>query len=117
MAYDVIKINRGNGYNGGDGIFIAPVTGVYAFHFSVCVTEGHEVPWASLELTVNGNGIGSTYEEGQASAGGFHCSSNLVLSDVNAGDHVFIRTSRATRGSVISADYGRSSFSGWLMYR
>jgi hypothetical protein len=117
MAYDVIKINRGNAYNGGDGIFIAPVTGVYAFHFSVCVIEGPQVPWASLEITVNGNIIGSIFEEGQVSGGGYHCSSNLALSDVNAGDHVFVRTVEPTRGPIHSDYRGRTSFSGWLLYR
>lgn len=37
IVYDTMVINRDNRYNQGDGIFIAPVTGVYAFHFSVCV--------------------------------------------------------------------------------
>lgn len=117
IVYDVIKINRGNAYNGGDGIFIAPVTGLYAFHISVCVTEGREIPWASLEITVNGNIIGSTFEEGLATAGGYHCSGTLVLSDVNVGDHVFVRTEEVTRGPIHSDSRGRTSFSGWLLYK
>ena len=40
IVYDLVLINKGDGYNKGDGIFIAPVTGVYAFHFSVCVIPG-----------------------------------------------------------------------------
>lgn len=38
---------------------------VYAFHFSVCVIEGPETPWASLEITLNGNALGAIFEEGQ----------------------------------------------------
>ncbi|XP_061172904.1 uncharacterized protein LOC133182173 [Saccostrea echinata] len=117
IIYDAVHINRGNGYNKGDGIFIAPVTGVYVFHFSLCITEGENYPWASLEIAVNGIALGSTYEEGlkPGEPGGYHCSSNLVISEVNSGDHVFIRTTSATRGAIISAAYGRTSFSGWLL--
>lgn len=117
IVYDTVVINKGNGYNIGDGIFIAPVTGVYAFHFSVCVIEGPETPWASLEVTLNGNVLGSVFEEGSVTGGGFHCSSTLVISDVHTEDHVFVRTEQATRGHLQSDPRGRTSFSGWLLFR
>lgn len=117
IVYDTVVINRANGYNKGDGIFIAPVTGVYAFHFSVCVVNGPEVPWVSLELTLNGNSLGSTFEEGVVSGSGYHCSSTLIVSDVHIGDHVFVRTHETTRGHIYSSPTGRTSFSGWLLYR
>ena len=117
IVYDKVVINRANGYNKGDGIFIAPVTGVYAFHFSVCVFESPDIPWASLEIALNGNALGSIFEEGAASGGGFHCSSTLVISDVHIGDHVFIRTMQTTIGHIHSDQRGRTSFSGWLLYR
>ncbi|XP_052679332.1 caprin-2-like isoform X3 [Crassostrea angulata] len=115
IVYDTVIINRANGYNNGDGIFIAPVTGVYAFHFSVCVINGPEVPWASLEISLSGNSLGSTFENSVAS--GYHCSSTLIVSDVHDGDHVFIRTHENTRGHIYSSPAGRTSFSGWLLYR
>ena len=118
IVYDLVLTNKGNGYNNGDGIFIAPVTGVYVFHFSVCVVSGSESPWASLELTRNGNAIGSTFEESKSSGyGGYHCSSTLVVSDVDVGDHIFIRTQESTRGPMYSGARGRTSFSGWLLFR
>ena len=117
IVYDLVLTNKGNGYNKGDGIFIAPVTGVYAFHFSVCVIEGPELPWASLEITRNGNVLGSIFEEGTSSGPGYHCSSTLVISDVTVGDHVFIRTQETTRGPLYSEARGRTSFSGWLLFR
>lgn len=118
IVYDTVVINKGNGYNIGDGIFIAPVTGVYAFHFSVCVVPYPEAPWASLEITLNGNIIGSIFEETLAHGNnGYHCSSTLVISDVQTGDHVFIRTHENTRGPIYSEPRGRTSFSGWLLFR
>ena len=117
IVYDLVLTNKGNGYNKGDGIFIAPTTGVYAFHISVCVINGPEIPWACLEITRNGNALGSTFEEGTVSGSGYHCSSTLVISDVDVGDHIFIRTQRATRGPIFSGDIGRTSFSGWLLFR
>ena len=90
IVYDLNLTNKGNGYNKGDGVFIAPVTWVYVFHFSMYVTEGPEMPWTSLELTGNGIDIGSTFEESKSSgSGGYHCSSTLVVSDVDVGDHIF----------------------------
>lgn len=117
IVYDTVEINRGNGYNQGDGIFIAPVTGVYAFHFSVCVVPGPEAPWASLEITLNGNIIGSIFEESPTSGYNYHCSSTLVISEVQTGDHVFIRTHENIRGPIYSEPRGRTSFSGWLLFR
>lgn len=117
IVYDTVVINRANGYNKGDGIFIAPVTGVYAFHISVCVINGPENPWASLEITLNGNSLGSTFEEGVVSGSGYHCSSTLIVSDVHIGDHVFVRTVEHARGHIHSDHRGRTSFSGWLLYR
>ncbi|XP_061172926.1 uncharacterized protein LOC133182192 [Saccostrea echinata] len=117
IVYDVIHINRGNGYNKGDGIFIAPVTGVYAFHFSVCIAKGGGFSWVPLQLTLNGNVLGATFEEGLDSNVGNHCSSGLAISDVNVGDHVFVRTQQTTSGAIHSSPVGRTSFSGWLLYR
>ena len=119
IVYDLVLINKGNGYNKGDGIFIAPVTGDYAFHFSVCVSPGSESPWATLELTRNGNAIVSTFEESKSAGVGsnYHCSSTLVISDVDVGDHIFIRTNQPTRGAIYSGGAGRISFSGWLLFR
>ena len=83
----------------------------------MCVIEGPEMPWASLEITRNGNVLGSIFEEVTISGSGYHCSSTLVISDVTVGDHVFIRTEEATRGPIYSDRRGRTSFSGWLLFR
>ena len=62
-----------------------------------CVIEGPETQWTSLEITRNGNALGSTFEEGTRSGSGYHCGSTSVISDVTVGVHIFIRTQETTR--------------------
>ncbi|XP_062598318.1 complement C1q-like protein 4 [Saccostrea cucullata] len=111
LVYDVSHINRGNGYNKNDGIFIAPVSGVYVFHFSVCIGGS---AYASFEILVNGEVIGAVNEESHTGMG-YREGSNLVVTFANSGDHVFIRTQRSTIGYVFSNDMCKTSFSGWFL--
>ena len=86
IVYDMVLTNKGNFYNKGDRIFIAPFSGVFG------------VPWASLEITRNSNALGSTFEKWTSSGSGYHCGSTLLISDVAVGNHIFIRTQETTRG-------------------
>ncbi|XP_048781159.2 uncharacterized protein LOC125683755 [Ostrea edulis] len=113
LIYNVVHNNRGNGYSKVDGIFTAPVSGTYAFHFSLCIEDNNA--WVSLEVVANGKAIGAVYAYGSPS--GWHEGSNLVITDVNAGDHVFVRTHEAVHGGIYSSTRGRTSFSGWLLYQ
>lgn len=41
LKYDMIPLNKGNGYNAFDGIFIVPTSGTYVFKWSImCDVHG-----------------------------------------------------------------------------
>ncbi|XP_062617644.1 uncharacterized protein LOC134279297 [Saccostrea cucullata] len=112
LTFDTVIINEGNGYSKHDGVFIVPVTGTYAFHWSLKVTVRS---WASVEIIVNGNAIGCASSETQR-VDHWGTGSELVITHANFGDHVFVRTQEPVIGSIISNNRARSSFSGWLMH-
>lgn len=112
LVFDTVQLNDGNGYNKHDGVFITPRTGVYAFHWSIKIAA-HS--WASVEIVVNGTPIGCAATESQR-VGDWHTGSELVVTHVNAGDHVFLRTQENVVGYLMSNSRARTSFSGWLLY-
>ncbi|XP_062611999.1 complement C1q-like protein 4 [Saccostrea cucullata] len=110
LTFDTVIINDGNGYSKHDGVFIVPVNGIYAFHWSLKIKQ-HS--WASVEIIVNGRSIGCASTD---SAGSLGTGSELIVTHANAGDHVFLRTQEAVAGYIYSNNRARSSFSGWLMH-
>ncbi|XP_062612000.1 uncharacterized protein LOC134273808 [Saccostrea cucullata] len=112
LTFDTVIINEGNGYTKHDGVFIVPIKGTYVFHWSFKVAVQS---WASVEIIVNGNAIGCASSDTQR-ADHWGTGSELVITHVNVGDHVFVRTRERVIGSIISSDRARSSFSGWLMH-
>lgn len=112
LVFDTVQINDGNGYNNHDGVFIAPRTGVYAFHWSIKI-DAHS--WVSVEIVVNGTPIGCAATDSQR-VGVWHTGSELVVTHANTGDHVFLRTQENVAGYLFSNNRARTSFSGWLLY-
>lgn len=112
LVFDTVQINDGNGYNKHDGVFIAPRTGVYAFHWSIKI-EAYS--WASVEIVVNGTPFGCAATASQR-VNDWHTGSELVVTHVNNGDHVFLRTQESVVGYLMSNNRARTSFSGWLLY-
>ncbi|XP_062612007.1 uncharacterized protein LOC134273815 [Saccostrea cucullata] len=112
LTFDTVIINEGNGYSKHDGVFIVPVTGIYAFHWSLKVKT---FSWASVEIIVNGRSIGCASSD-TLRIEDYGTGSELVVTHANAGDHVFLRTQEAVRGSFFSNNRARSSFSGWLLH-
>ena len=51
LIYDTVKLNKGNGYHGDDGIFIVPRTGIYAFAWTQGVSNHG---WVTTEIAING---------------------------------------------------------------
>lgn len=60
LQFDVVLLNRGNGYNAFDGIFVVPATGTYVFTWSF-MSWPHG--WVYTELMKNADVIGTRYSE------------------------------------------------------
>ncbi|CAC5358148.1 C1QL [Mytilus coruscus] len=112
LIYDVAKTNAGNGYNAVTGIFTAPTAGTYVFTWVTRMYEaGH-----STEILVNNVVFGASYlrigHSNDVSVSG------TVVTQINKGNSVFVRVHSTLTGSgnILSEQYGRSSFAGWLLH-
>lgn len=86
FVYDAVLYNIGNGYNAGNGLFTAPVGGVYYF-FAHCITDRDPSGEFRHAIYKNGGSYGGTYIE-QGAAGGHlsRCAGAFV--QMAAGDYV-----------------------------
>lgn len=71
--------------------------------------------WACIELVVNGKPFGCTSSD-TLIISNFGTGSGLVVTRVNTGDHVFLRTQETVVGYLLSSHRARTSFLGWLLY-
>ncbi|XP_062620086.1 cerebellin-1-like [Saccostrea cucullata] len=84
IRFDQTYINIGNHYHTEDGIFIAPQTGIYMFHWTI-VNGGSTF---YTQLIVGGTSRASNYIP---YPGGQDSSSAMVIINVNKEDHVWIQ--------------------------
>ena len=111
LIFDHIETNIGNGYNGHNGIFIAPLNGVYMFFYTVF---GTHPSYISTEITVNGFARGAIFVDNQATPSVYTGSTGVAVFVLNQGNDCFIRThsTYASAGSIHSTAVIRTSFSG-----
>ncbi|XP_048766600.2 complement C1q-like protein 2 [Ostrea edulis] len=109
LKFDKVITNLGNHYNPTDGIFIAPVHGLYMFHWTMhCYHSGSSS--CSTSLRVNNAKKGQIYS-GENASSYHHTGSNTVIVEVQAGNHVWIQTEDWGNVDI----YNWSSFSGSLL--
>ncbi|XP_062579198.1 adiponectin-like [Saccostrea cucullata] len=84
IRFEQTYINIGNHYHTEDGIFIAPKTGIYMFHWTIA-TAGSPF---HTQLIVGGTSRASNYIP---YPGGVDSSSAMVITNVNKDDHVWIQ--------------------------
>ena len=108
--------NAGNGYN--NGIFDAPVSGMYVFFWTVSCTDRRSV---ATELVKNGARQASVYADSK-DGDDYANAPNTAVMQVDKGQQVHVRYSTYTPGGYPDGGYrtieggDRDSFSGWLLY-
>ncbi|XP_061188596.1 complement C1q-like protein 2 [Saccostrea echinata] len=109
LKFPTVNINLGNHYNPTNGIFIAPVHGLYMFHWTMqCYYSGST--HCSTGLRVN-DSLKGKIRSGEEASGYYHTGSNTVIVEVEAGSHVWIEN-ESYSNVYINSD---SSFAGSLL--
>ena len=113
VKFDEVSVNEGNHFNSGDGIFVAPVSGIYQFSWTTISTNNK---LAETELRVD-NVIKEILHIALGSSAGNISGTKVVLCKVTKGDHVWIQTSNlyATNYFFV-ANAAKSSFTGMLIH-
>ena len=111
VKFDEVSINEGNHFNSGDGIFVAPVSGIYQFSWTTLIVSAKV---AQTELRVD-NVVKDTLHVyiGDGTISG----TKVVLCKVKKGDHVWIQTSNAYATNYFHVKLAaKSSFTGMLIH-
>ena len=115
LTFDAVQINEGNGYNKHTGSFIVPQSGVYVFTYTLLIHSNSEV---CTDLIINDSIYGHAYGF-SGSLDVRQTATSIVVSRVNQGDTVFVRTASDGACGQTGAFYGdtwrRSAFAGWLL--
>ncbi|XP_069105220.1 uncharacterized protein [Argopecten irradians] len=109
LKYDQVNLDRGGNYNTADGVYTVPVGGLYVFTWTTTSTSEVDV---FTELVVDGTSWGRILTDGD----NYHwdATTAIVVVPVNAGDHVFVRSTEV--GHMYSdTRRGGPSFSGWRL--
>jgi hypothetical protein len=73
--------------------------------------------WIELEIIQNGSSFGAIVADtANTASGDWQYSTGVAVKEVNAGDHVFIRTNRHDdTTSIYSGTGARTYFAGWQL--
>jgi hypothetical protein len=111
IVFNSVKLNHGNVYNNGDGVFTAPTSGTYAFTWRIMIDGARH---QFTQLVVNGAIYQHAYVH-TADASETETDTTFTLVDMSAGSTAWIRTNMvATDGRAIHGNT-YSTFSGWLL--
>lgn len=113
VKFNDVVINVGNYYNSGDGIFVAPVTGVYQFSWMTLTDSGDYV---YTELRVD-NVVIDKLTISLGSAAGTIPATRVTVCKVEKGDHVWIQTTgTGSNNYFLVSSSAHSSFMGLLLF-
>ncbi|XP_062579199.1 complement C1q tumor necrosis factor-related protein 7-like [Saccostrea cucullata] len=116
IRFDQTYINIGNHYHTEDGIFIAPTSGIYMFHWTIATGSSAFY----TQLIVGGTSRASNYLLLQyiPYPGGEDSSSAMVIINVNKDDHIWIQiygSSEQVLGGGPGVGNIQSTFTGILL--
>lgn len=116
VVFDKTILNLGGYYNEFDGVFVAPINGIYMFSWSVCTTASNYI-FAELVVENDIISVAGEYE----SHGHYDCGSMTALNKMNKNDHAWIRTTDYTHNSKVNHMYtsqgvGSNTFMGVLIH-
>jgi len=107
LVFDNVHENIGNGYNNVSGHFMAPVSGTYVFHVTICGHVAHVDAHYYASVYVNNDVAASLilvpYDQ----------SSQMLVATLNANDVVVVKNAHVDDGFI---GHTYSSFSGFLLY-
>ncbi|XP_069108127.1 complement C1q tumor necrosis factor-related protein 3-like [Argopecten irradians] len=106
LIFDNVKTNVGNAYNKQNGVFTAPVPGLYSF--STTVHFNQQIREVYFVMLKNADRVCNVYKGDEDTVA--TCAAVLSLEE---GDHVYIQNTNVGVGQVMGHDY--SSFSGFLI--
>ncbi|XP_061188591.1 complement C1q subcomponent subunit C-like [Saccostrea echinata] len=110
LKFSSVITNLGSHYNPSDGIFVAPVHGIYMFQWTMsCFTTGSNSCGTSLR--VNDAREGFFLYSGENGNGYHNTGSKTVIMEAQAGNHVWIQTENWSNVLIES----QSSFTGCLL--
>lgn len=108
VKFDSVLIDDGKNFNSGDGIFIAPLSGIYMFSWTIMTYNSKQV---YTELRVQNNIKARLNIVLPASER--NSVTRVILCNVNKGDHVWIQTAGHTSEHFFDEFYNaKSSFMG-----
>ncbi|KAK3085914.1 hypothetical protein FSP39_010530 [Pinctada imbricata] len=107
IVFDKTGINVGNAYNTSNGVFTAPVDGVYAFHWTVLTPKG---AFTAIYIQVNGQHKHVLFGDARLYPSWYSASQSYVT-ELKRGDRVNLITNGRSRQYV--HDY--SSFNGYRL--
>ncbi|XP_061178742.1 uncharacterized protein LOC133187402 [Saccostrea echinata] len=109
VVFDRVFVNFGQGFNVNTGVFTAPISGIYAFHYHVLAQQGKE---AWVELYHNYKYINSLYGH---TSGSYGPGGNSATLELVAGDTVFLDIQHHDSFLYGGGDEVYSTFSGYLL--
>ena len=113
FVFSNVILNIGGAYNSNNGVFVAPVTGVYLFTAQLCLQE--EV-WAQYGIVVNDKAVSKT---AVGESQWWKCYTFDAVTEVQKGSHVYLKCTRDCDDGfmLMTHEYATSSFSGALLHK
>ena len=114
ILFDSVVLNEGGGYSVHSGEFVAPVSGLYVFSWTISAGDRtctkYDIVKNSAVLMYF---ISDAYDHDD-----WDSSSGTVVTRMNSGDRVWLRIADMLTCShwVFGIGYGTSSFSGFLLH-